>query len=109
MPNMGTPKALRNPALVNLRGWPVAGFEDMRIFYLVQGEAVIVVRVLHGNATLTGFWKMSRPVMIRATKIMGPKDPNQRTLWRPGMRAFREIPSAGSTGQAGNPNRYTRK
>ena len=38
-PNMGTPKALRNPALENLRGWPVEGFEDMRIFSLVQGEA----------------------------------------------------------------------
>jgi toxin ParE1/3/4 len=37
MPGMGAPKPLRNPALAGLRVWPVQGFEDMRIFYLVQG------------------------------------------------------------------------
>lgn len=49
MPPMGTPKPLRNPALAGLRGWPVEGFEDMRIFYLVQGETLKVVRILHGK------------------------------------------------------------
>jgi len=49
MPNTGAPKALRNPALAGLRSWPVHGFEDVRIYYLVQGEVLKLVRVLHGK------------------------------------------------------------
>jgi len=49
MPAKGAPKLLRNPALSGLRVWPVDGFEDMRIFYLVQGETLKVIRVLHGK------------------------------------------------------------
>jgi toxin ParE1/3/4 len=49
MPNMGAPKTLRNPALEGLRAWPVKGFEDIRIFYLVQGQTVRVLRILHGK------------------------------------------------------------
>lgn len=49
MPEMGTPKQLKNPALSGLRSWPVKGFEDILIFYLVQGETLRVVRVLHGR------------------------------------------------------------
>jgi toxin ParE1/3/4 len=49
MPGTGTPKPLKNPALAGLRVWPVEGFEDMRIFYLVQGESLKVIRILHGK------------------------------------------------------------
>lgn len=49
MPNVGAPKVLRNRALGGLRAWPVEGFEDMRIYYLLQGETVKVVRILHGK------------------------------------------------------------
>jgi len=49
MPNMGQTKTLRNSALSGLRSWPVEGFEDMRIYYLVQGEILKVVRILHGK------------------------------------------------------------
>ena len=49
MPGSGAPKLLRNPALAGLRVWLVEGFEDMRIFYLVQGDSLKVIRILHGK------------------------------------------------------------
>jgi plasmid stabilization system protein ParE len=53
MPHMGAPKALRNSALEGLRAWPVEGFEDIRIFYLVQEQTLKVVRILHGKRDIT--------------------------------------------------------
>jgi plasmid stabilization system protein ParE len=53
MPNMGAPKPLRNPDLEGLRSWPVAGFEDMRIYHLVQNEILKVVRILHGKRDIS--------------------------------------------------------
>ena len=49
MPGMGAPKLLKNPAVAGLRVWPAEGFEDMRIFDLVQGESLKVIRILHGK------------------------------------------------------------
>jgi toxin ParE1/3/4 len=49
MPEIGAPKLLRNPALAGLRSWPVAGFEDILIIYIVQPDTLRVVRVLHGK------------------------------------------------------------
>ena len=49
MPNMGAPRPLKNPALKGLRVWPVKEFDEFLIFYLVQGETLRVVRVLHGK------------------------------------------------------------
>jgi plasmid stabilization system protein ParE len=49
MPEIGAPKLVRNPALAGLRSWPVKGFEDILIFYIVQSDALRVVRVLHGK------------------------------------------------------------
>ena len=49
MPEMGAPKAVRNPVLAGLRTWPVKGFEDIRIYYLVQREILKVVRILNGK------------------------------------------------------------
>jgi toxin ParE1/3/4 len=37
------------PQLQNLRSWPVAGFEAIRIYYLTDDDAIHVVRVLHGK------------------------------------------------------------
>ncbi len=38
-----------NPKLQNLRSWPVAGFEAVRIYYLAESDAIHIIRVLHGN------------------------------------------------------------
>jgi toxin ParE1/3/4 len=49
MPHIGAPKPLKNPILSGLRSWAVRGFEDILIFYVVQPDALRVVRVLHGR------------------------------------------------------------
>jgi toxin ParE1/3/4 len=49
MPNIGAPKPVKNPILSGLRSWAVKGFEDILIFYIVQPDALRVVRVLHGR------------------------------------------------------------
>jgi toxin ParE1/3/4 len=37
------------PKLQDLRSWPVAGFEAIRIYYLVDTDAIHVIRILHGK------------------------------------------------------------
>ncbi|HEY3739414.1 MAG TPA: type II toxin-antitoxin system RelE/ParE family toxin [Bryobacteraceae bacterium] len=49
MPKMGAPKDLSNDALEGLRSWPVQGFDDIRIYYLVQRDTLKVIRILHGK------------------------------------------------------------
>jgi toxin ParE1/3/4 len=51
-PEIGSPRQLRNPNLAGLRAWPVLGFETIRVYYLVQGKALRIVRVLHGKRDL---------------------------------------------------------
>jgi plasmid stabilization system protein ParE len=48
-PQIGTPKALLNPALADLRSWPVSRFDEMRLYYTLRGETVSAIRVLHGR------------------------------------------------------------
>jgi toxin ParE1/3/4 len=52
MPEIGAPKQFKNPVLAGLRSWAVKGFEDILIFYVVQPDALRVVRVLHGKRDL---------------------------------------------------------
>jgi toxin ParE1/3/4 len=49
MPGMGAPRKIRNPALKGLRLWPVKAFDEFLIFYVVAGDTVRVIRVLHGK------------------------------------------------------------
>lgn len=46
---MGTPKRLPGRAFSGLRSWHVRGFKEIRIFYLVSGDELRIVRVLHGK------------------------------------------------------------
>jgi toxin ParE1/3/4 len=48
-PEIGSPRRTSNPQLSGLRSWPVKGFEDFRLHYLLQPDLVVVVRVLHGK------------------------------------------------------------
>ena len=50
MPNMGAPREIRNPALKGLRLWPVKDFDEFLIFYVVAGDTVRVIRILHGKS-----------------------------------------------------------
>jgi toxin ParE1/3/4 len=47
MPESGAPKSTANPRLAGLRTWPVKGFDQFRIYYLMQPDLLIVVRILH--------------------------------------------------------------
>jgi plasmid stabilization system protein ParE len=38
-----------NPHLENLRARPVAGFEAIRIYYVVDEDTLRVIRILHGK------------------------------------------------------------
>jgi toxin ParE1/3/4 len=49
MPNAGAPKATANPQLAGLRTWPVKGFEEQRIYYLVTDALLTILRILHGK------------------------------------------------------------
>jgi len=51
-PEAGSPKPLSNTTLTGLRSWPVKDFDDFRIYYLVRGDVIRVIRVLHGKRDL---------------------------------------------------------
>jgi toxin ParE1/3/4 len=38
-----------NPRVHNLRSWPVAGFEAIRIYYSLEADAMHIIRILHGK------------------------------------------------------------
>lgn len=48
-PHAGPPRAMKNRRLAGLRTWPVDGFADMKIYYLVADDELTVIRVLHGR------------------------------------------------------------
>ncbi|MEZ2219869.1 type II toxin-antitoxin system RelE/ParE family toxin [Rhizobium sp. RCC_161_2] len=51
-PLAGSPRRFDNPALDGLRSRAIPGFETIRVYYLVQDEMIVVVRVLHGRRDL---------------------------------------------------------
>jgi toxin ParE1/3/4 len=48
-PLVGPRYTSSNPQLQNLRSWPVAGFEAIRIYYLLDEDTIDVLRILHGK------------------------------------------------------------
>jgi toxin ParE1/3/4 len=52
MPGVGAPRDLPTPALKGLRVWPVKEFDEFLIFYVVEGDTVRVIRILHGKRDL---------------------------------------------------------
>lgn len=38
-----------DPRLQTLRSWPVAGFESIRIYYLLCSDFIDIIRILHGK------------------------------------------------------------
>jgi toxin ParE1/3/4 len=48
-PHAGTPKLVANVQLKGLSTWWVRGFDEFRIYYLMQGDLINVIRVLHGK------------------------------------------------------------
>jgi toxin ParE1/3/4 len=48
-PLVGSRYPMSTLAIQNLRSWPVAGFEVIRIYYLLDSKTIHVIRVLHGK------------------------------------------------------------
>ncbi|PDT05844.1 plasmid stabilization protein [Rhizobium chutanense] len=53
-PHSGTPKTFDNSNLTGVRSWPVSGFEDIRAYYLIESDVVMILRVLHGRRDVIG-------------------------------------------------------
>jgi toxin ParE1/3/4 len=54
-PGIGSSYQSQNKSLLGLRKWGVKGFKKYIIFYLTTEDAVIVVRIIHGNRDLSRF------------------------------------------------------
>ena len=48
-PHVGLRYSSNNPRIQNLRSWPVAGFEAIRIYYALEQDAMHIIRILHGK------------------------------------------------------------
>jgi toxin ParE1/3/4 len=48
-PRVGSLYSSEDSRLANLRSWPVAGFEAVRIYYLAGADSVEIVPVLHSK------------------------------------------------------------
>ena len=49
MPEAGAPKFFASPRLAGLRSWPVDGFGEFRVYYLVHPELLAILNILHGK------------------------------------------------------------
>jgi hypothetical protein len=49
IPSVGPHYFSSKPQSQNLRSWPVAGFEAIRIYYLLDEDVIHIVRILHGK------------------------------------------------------------
>lgn len=48
-PSIGSPRFCIHPKLTGLRSWVVQDFPSIRIYYLLSGDAIRIIRVLHGK------------------------------------------------------------
>ena len=48
-PHVGAHYHSSNAELQSLRSWPVTGFEAIRIYYVVDQDAIHIIRILHGK------------------------------------------------------------
>jgi toxin ParE1/3/4 len=48
-PQVGPRYSSSDPRVQNLRLWPVAGFEAIRIYYSLEADAMHIIRILHGK------------------------------------------------------------
>lgn len=46
-----------DPRFHNVRSWPIQGFEAIRIYYIVDEDALQVIRILHGSRDVRNILK----------------------------------------------------
>lgn len=47
MPEIGRRRRFNNPVLINVRVWPVKGFDKHHIYYRPLGDRIEILRILH--------------------------------------------------------------
>lgn len=57
MPGMGSSFEVRDPKLAGLRVSAISGFENFLIFYRQVGDAIEVIRVLHGSQDIESIFQ----------------------------------------------------
>ena len=57
MPRIGAPREFDNPALTDLRLFPVSGFERYLVFYRPRQTGVEIIRVLHGHRDIDSLFE----------------------------------------------------
>src|SRR6266566_466566 len=77
-PHVGPRYSSSNPRVQNLRSWPVAGFEAIRIYYALEADALHIIRILHGKR-LSDFacpqrWKRWQTLLPWETCPIGASD-----------------------------------
>ena len=58
-PHVGPRYSSSNPRIQNLRSWPVAGFEAIRIYYALEEDAIHVIRILHRKRDVSTPFKVN--------------------------------------------------
>ena len=58
-PRMGARRRAGDPALRDLRSWPVSGYRNYLIFYLAGDPGIDVLRVMHGARDVERLMKRS--------------------------------------------------
>jgi len=48
-PSIGSPRFFNNAKLAGLRASAVEGFPAIRVYYLLSGDTIRIIRVLHGK------------------------------------------------------------
>jgi toxin ParE1/3/4 len=57
MPGMGALRSFPNPRYVNVRSWPITGFDNYLIFYAPTSEGIEIFRILHGARNIERFFE----------------------------------------------------
>ena len=66
-PSAGRERGFRTEAARDVRSWPVRSFQDYLLFYRVEEDALVVVRIVHGARDL--------PVLFAdEQQASGPRD-----------------------------------
>ena len=60
MPGIGSPYAVRNPHLRELRCFPVTGFRNHLVFYRPTPDGIEVIRVLHGARNIAAILRREK-------------------------------------------------
>ena len=50
-----------NPRLRSVRSWPVAGFEAVRVYFVLDHEVMRIVRILHGKRDIRSLLDGEKP------------------------------------------------